>query len=127
MREILFRGKRRDNGEWIIGHYLVADSIPYILPERCFLNGIVEVDPSTVCQYTGLTDKNGTKIFEGDVVQVPFWRSAQSGLVMNGIVEFQKAAFSIAWEYQDYGKDFAGYIHDVGVIGNIHDNPELLK
>lgn len=119
MRKILFRGKRVDNGEWAESTY----------PFGTISSGAVvhDFDPSTVVQYTGLTDKNGIKIFEGDIVQVPFWRSDQSGLVMKGVVEFQKAAFSIAWEYQDYGKDFAGYIKDVEVIGNIHDNQELLK
>lgn len=127
MREILFRGKRVDSGEWVEGSYL-GD---YFSDGRlfCIRNGSrnYSVDPSTVGQYTGLTDKNGVKIFEGDIAQVPFWRSPQSGLTTKGVVEFHRAAFSVFWDYRDYGRDFAGYIRDMEVIGNIHDNPELLE
>ena len=71
MREILFRGKRADNGEWVEGtlYQIGKEQNPFImLVNRCAESH--EVDPATVGQYTGLTDKNGTKIFEGDIVKI---------------------------------------------------------
>lgn len=126
MREILFRGKRRDNGEWIIGYYLVVDGISYILPEKYFLNGIVEVDPSTVGQCTGLVDKNGKKIFEGDICRYREVVDGETLLDESGSVLLYHGSWTLLNKF--------GYI-SVGqcsrdvleVIGNIHDNPELLE
>ena len=120
MREILFRGKRIDNGEWIEGFYAQSGERTYIIFDNSFAVGYVtmkEVTPKTVGQYTGLTDKNGKKIFEGDIVgdgERKYAVSFEKGCwVILGKIEF--------WDFlQTNAKSYE-------VIGNIHDNPELME
>ena len=79
MREILFKGKRLDNDEWVEGYYLRNGDRCYICADICFASyrgdDVIrfgnwdEVDPETVCQYTGLNDSNDTKVFEGDIIK----------------------------------------------------------
>lgn len=70
MREILFKAKRKDNGEWVEGTVFYPESgITVMFPILGRTTEVEEVDPETVCQYTGLTDKNGVKIFENDVLK----------------------------------------------------------
>ena len=136
MREILFRGKRLDNGEWTEGYLLEQNTpsynayvVPHIMIEQdnrhtdILEHEIEEVDPATVGQYTGLTDKNGKKIFEGDIVEGGDF-DAEEGY---GVIRWEDGAFEVATEtflgtfHENYwGKDFE-------IIGNIHDNPELLE
>ena len=135
MREILFRGKRIDNGEWVEGwyqppierdDYIFGTTIAYIC--EGYLDD-VEVDPSTVSQYTGLTDKNGKRIFEGDIVSTDITRPYL-------IVEFRDGCFM--FNCNDGGKDYYDIMLPIlekaqteykygEVIGNIHDNPEFIK
>ena len=126
MREILFRGKRVDNGEWVEGYYFRAqrggyDWEAFILKRHDFIDGIpfYEVIPETVSEYTGLTDKNGKKIFEGDILQ---YRSKTGRVIGNAWGTDTVYGYAIDNPNLDLG-DYS----NMEVIGNIHDNPELLK
>lgn len=123
MREILFRGKQTTSGEWSCG-YIYSDRkktyIAYEGEKDCIIHKII---PSTVGRYTGLTDKNGKKVFEGDIIKGK-----------------EKATYAIG--YSDATAGFyakatlpqrilpcmnIGTMKHYEVIGNIHDNPELLE
>ena len=129
MREILFRGKSANTGKWIIGdyeHFYLSDGelVVYISEwgERSD-----KVLPETVGQYTGLTDKNGKKIFEGDIVKVTD-DNGETDLCSCGVgyVLFYDGCWYIDEEVND-GLYDVSKIYYIEVIGNIHDNPELLK
>lgn len=125
MRNILFRGICTETGDWVKGHYVrffddkgnrYHRIYPGYAESDCgdLYPDWYEVDPKTVGQYTGLTDKNGTKIFEGD------------------ILEFRRGRYHVV-KFEDGGfifTDTAIPVHHANhfeVIGNIHDNPELLE
>ncbi len=155
MREILFRGFHKDengkqkvfvNGEWIRGEWVEGNYIYLHKTTYCFEGDTehdkeneihqivfeqmtdwdlpnkhlkVDVIPETVGQYTGLTDKNGTKIFEGDILATPCY----IGAVMD-VVEYKNGSF-----VRNHGRRNNPYLQNGGlskIIGNIHDNPELL-
>ena len=129
MMEILFRGKRIDNGAWETGSLVIVrmdchDAQYYIADKMTGYH--TPVDPSTVGQYTGLKDKNGKRIFDGDVAKVLQGKDKDIAYV-----GFENGAFMLypktgniyertLWEY--WYNDW-----DVEVIGNITDNPELLE
>lgn len=129
IKKILFRGKRVDNGEWIEGYFwkdIWGDNTEYI-----YYDGEdYEVIPETVGQYTGLTDKNGKKIFEGDIV-MHIQKYDISGVVASvGIVRWSNSYGS--WVITDFDNGRADMFlgneaHRTEVIGNIHNNPELLE
>lgn len=149
MREILFRGKRTDNGEWVEGYYYKAKycrtddelcdyiTVPhpkeYNEPSSHYI-----VDPDTVGQYTGLTDNNGKKIFEGDIIK-PFDDEIDKMVVEFHLGQFLLCLYGERGYMAEYGWEESGnygcleaeplssYGDDIEVIGNIHDNPEPLR
>lgn len=128
MRENLFHGKRKDNGKWVEGYLLRNDLIvpksqPFYIC-RCILDSaltVYEVIPETVGQYTELPDKNGRPIFEGNII-----RDTETSDVGEIYFDTDTARFVI--EFEKMIVDFSDYNDgDVEVIGNIYDNPELIK
>lgn len=152
MREILFRGKRKDNGEWIEGYIVKLGKESFSDPERygicnkaipiggsavCYNLKIDEVIPETVGQFTGLTDKNDNKIFEGDIISAI---TLDTGNEQRAVVCFGN------FIDENNGDEYIGFFIDfdgikttitqltmeecknrIEVIGNIHDNQELLQ
>ena len=122
MREILFRGKRTVNGDWVEGNLFIPD-LPNTATQILIGTNIYripyDVIPSTVGQYTGLTDKYGKKIFEGDIVKI----KGKTRYIFYGCSSFRHTNYGeYAAELTNVNTD-----RDCEVIGNIHDNPELLK
>ena len=143
-RDILFRGKDLENGEWVYGYlirvryYLDEEKIRSIiipvetaLYPRGEIGCLAFVNPETVGQFTGLVDKNGTKIFEGDIVNIEehehmvngyyrvFYDEKSYGYALQRDIEYHYNYFSFS--------ELNGFAETSEVIGNIHDNPELLK
>lgn len=129
MREILFRGKREIDDEWIYGlysdDYVYDTDFPCIIPLRSENNDFYwAVIRETVGQYTGLTDKNGRRIFEGDILK--FTDADGRDVYLN--VVFEDGAFLMEEDGVINSDLIPSYdCLGVEVIGNIYDNPELLK
>lgn len=140
-REIEFRGKRLDNGQWLYGD-LMHDNQGgcYIYPldaENLYIEN--KVDPDTVGQYTGLKDKHGKKVFEGDIVRR---RDSAFGYVDTGVVKYDCHLGAFVLEYESYGRTYQSTFKDgfsdndgkctiegtysYEVIGNVCDNKDLL-
>ena len=125
MREYLFRGKMIANGKWSEGNLLVTKQGCCITPDATVLGSYGAVNPETVGQYTGMVDKHGTKIFEGDIIDFSD-RSDGDGY---GVVKYDaiETEFGIEYDniYESLGKHY--YPEDIEVIGNIYDNPNLVR
>ena len=122
-REILFRGKSIQNGKWLYGNIQIPEA-PY---DEYFMwdnEWQMQVDPDTIGQYTGLIDKNGKKIFEGDIIESKRYRH---------IVMYDKNLAGFCSANVKYPEDLCGlnqqWINECGkvVIGNVTDNPELME
>lgn len=146
MREILFRGKREDVGEWVCGYYAHLPSaagavdiiyVPASDPDDS--NHTVFVDPETIGQFTGLTDKNGVKIFEGDILssdRYPYTSDGKRNYFAEvvwfdncpafGLYTFKAPKSSVRGISE--GSEFIeDDLSDMEIIGNIYDNPELIE
>ena len=131
MREIKFRGKRIANGEWVSGDLIENQGrffIYHATSETTLKdedNSIVvlaeEVNPDTVGQYTGLTDSDGTEIYEGDIFQVKAYEPRFEVYFKNGVFEYRQIGSS------NRPFPLRRIYFDSFILGNIHDNPELLE
>lgn len=117
MRDILFRGKRKDNNEWVVGNLVVWSDKSTSIDNCGDINGpFYAVDPSTVGQYTGLTDVNNEKIFEGDIVINSFPNTLS---YKPHVIKYIDGAFIYVFGFSGPRR--------VHIVGNIYDNPELIK
>lgn len=131
MREILFKAKRIDSGEWVIGHYIPFGLDVDIHYDIVFSKGdyifcsesqqLIEINIKTLCQYTGLKDKNGNMIFENDVLN--YWENGKENIKQRLKVFFENGQFVV----DHYAINLLNSRNmSSEIIGNIFDNKELL-
>lgn len=131
MREILFRGKSVNSGEWVRGYYFESFSgVPYIMTRHDHITRLTdyyEVDPETVGQYTVLKDKKKGEIFEGDIVYCVSRFDHAKMVVLFEDGEFRMVLCEKYETYKTGSGFYALRCFEKEIIGNIHDNPELLE
>lgn len=132
MREILFRGKKIGYDKWEYGSLFISetDNTAFIESGGSYTKDEVQVDEKTVGQFTGLLDKNGTKIFDGDIVVCKQYICGNfvDCCIEKGFVEMKYGAYGLHRK-QGYYRPFKDWLEDYEyeIIGNIYDNPELLQ
>lgn len=145
MRKILFRGKRIDGRGWVRGYYIECNGPCILDDDEMFfgredgVEGMYEVDPATVGEYTGLRDRNGVMIFEGDILRFS-GLSGKTELCVVGYGDFKpfgrtsrSVGFFVYWESDlEQRQKYANlpfWLEESGAVwvGNIHDNPELIR
>lgn len=154
MREMLFKAKSKDDGKWVEGYYVKliwpAEDFHGIIPENTIMfsdntvDVIFEIDPETLCQYTGLKDKNDNRIWENDIVSCEHEKFQEGDLAeqypfpdtirykRNYVVEFINTGSSYGYRLRNKSIHFmltgnVIYNHNIEVLGNVFDNPELLE
>lgn len=157
MREILFKAKRKDNGEWVEGCYqkrydLLGNEEHFIFHADSYkVWEYAEVDPETICQYTGLTDKNGNEIWENDILKFEdeIWMSSHTScgteydsvkIENYGLIGYDKNSARYDFVKYKFNEnsveadlhenndiEFSEFVKENEKIGNIFDNPELLQ
>lgn len=130
MRNTIFRGKRKDNGEWIVGYYCemfnpaTKSGLPLLHIISDLLPFSAEIDPETLGQFTGLRDRKGRAIFEGDILK------CNRNKYIEGVVvaeEWNCSCCDGVFGFAIQGDGDLRNFDICDIVGNIHDNPELLK
>lgn len=127
----LVRGKRKDNGEWVVGYYTVdaaGQEIIDVMNDMGLFESCHTIDPSTLGAYTGIADKNGKMIFDGDIVRTKKYGKERGGCNWSDYDVFQVAYADGGYHLFNKWRRF-NLRPDTGaeVIGNIYDNPDLLE
>lgn len=140
----LFRAKRIDNGEWVEGYYTYyphgftsEDKMEHVIRDTVTsgdCNKLYFVDPSTICQCTGINDKNGKLIWENDVITISAYDYLEPTDDYTGIVCYSEK--DVCWCLKDFENEekiipicecYGEYVTEITKLGNIFDNPELLE
>lgn len=127
----LFKAKRLDNGEWVVGFYTYIHEKHYIYTGQLIHSGLYdvaerfEVDPSTICRCTGMKDKNGKLIYEGDIVKCLYNDYGEKGVYIGKVIHREDTCCFV--DANSESTDYEWWEEEKEVIGNIFDNAELLE